>query len=370
MANKLHISCMRFLLSIGSLMLTAMHVFSQESLRGCIFRTYDFRIIQLSFYDDEHCACTQSFYFPMPGEPLNRTDTLLYHTDGYRLILENPAVPTDKPTEEKKCENYLMYGFGLSRFINRDGTALQDYPITPLNYINRKMAASVTHWIDWGGIMTGTFESQDILSLFGRRILLYRVAGNTAVETSVITNSISEDICQSFGYDFPCDEELTFRCHVEYRWFTREESTLPTSETLSKIVGKKYIYLSDTIFFRDHSCLVFTSDSLQRNCTYEVTGPYIIVHNMVEPTSAIADTLVYDNKVIYYSSVTQSSNVLDQTGVDVAIGWPRPTALSLHPTAKMQTCAYTQENEAISDEQIGKTFQRLYMPINFHIIQQ
>lgn len=77
-----------------------------------------------------------------------------------------------------------------------------------------------------------------------------------------------------------------------------------------------------------------------------------------------ADTLVYQDRVLYHACVTQFSDVLRAVAPPTGIidGVPEKYA----PTAKMETRAFVLENANVTDEQIGTTFLQVFMPTNFH----
>lgn len=357
------------LLYSAALLFMCIPISSQESLEGSVYRTFDFRIIEMNFYDDTHCECTQSFYFPMPHEPICKVDTFVYRVEKSRLHLDVPSVSDTIKLQNTLCKDYLMYGFFFSRFVMRENKPLLQYPISPVE-VDRGIQATKASWITWSLCAEGIFRYNDVLTMNGG-LTLYRTAGAPYKYADNGEEEIDESICDEYECAYPCDEELRFKMFENYRWFSRPYATLSTEETLAGIVGKRYIYATDTIVFSDGmSCTFVQHDSLPRICTYHVDGSNILISGLEENMSGVVDTLVYDCNVIYHAFVTHFSNTVNQEAVkgQKIVALRQPTALELSPTARMETRAYICENEIVTDEQIGSFFQHTYMPLNFHSV--
>lgn len=360
---------LRVRLVIGAIFLICLPLFSQESLKGNVYRTFDFRIVEMNFYDDTLCVCTQSFYFPMPHEPMCKVDTFAYHVENSHLYLEVPSAPNRTVSRQTLCADYLMYGFFFSRFVMRDGKPLLRYPISLLDIIGEsRMQATKASWVEWTGNAEGVFRYEDILTMNGG-LILYRTAGAPYKYADRSDEEIPESICEEYGCVFPCNEELKYKLFEIYRWFSRPRAVLSTEETLTGIMNKRYIYATDTLLFRDDmSCVLVQHDSLPKRCAYRVEGANVLISGLDENLSDVVDTLVYDNHVLYHGSVTQYANIVDREAAKgkMVVGFRQPTALELNPTADMSVRAFVLDGAEVSDEQIGKTFQSVYIPLNFH----
>lgn len=332
----------------------------RNSLAGCTFRNYDFHVVELRFYDSNYCECRQWFDLPLPHDNGVRVDTLLYHTKGCQLILENPHVPEDEQRIGDQCIDYLSLNFVPSCSIIRDGRELKEYSIHTARPSSLR-PSSRGYWYRWPRQSIGIFELPDFLNLACYEF--YQIEGPKN-RTHYQDNKppYPEWKCHFEGFAYPCDEML-IKGTWGFLWFSRERVTANTDRTKTAILGKRFVCTPDSLIFDNDSVYVIHSTSA-RTCRYQVDGANVLIYGLDMSVPEKADTLVYKDNVLYHACVTQTSNALrpivQPTGIIDYI--PEKYA----PTAQMATRAYVLESSDVTDEQIGNTFQRIFTPMNFH----
>lgn len=310
----------------------------RNSLAGCVFRNNDFHVVQLYFYDDKHCECTQYFNLPLPHDNGIRVDTLLYRTKGYELILKNPRILKGNSCAGEKCTDYLSLFFHPCYSVTRSWKKLKEYSFNP----SRKSSLSPSsrgYWYRWPRQTIGIFELPDFLSMACYEFFL--------VEGATERTDVLEYTKGTWGY----------------LWFSRERAVANTDSTRMAILGKRYVCFPDTLaFVSDSVCTIHHYSA--RSVRYQVDGANVLIYGWDALMPEKADTLVYQDRVLYHACVTQFSDVLRAVAPPTGIidGVPEKYA----PTAKMETRAFVLENANVTDEQIGTTFLQVFMPTNFH----
>lgn len=354
----------------------------RTNLAGCVFRTYDFQNIQLNFYDDKHCECLQFFSLPLPHEKGLKIDTLLYKVDGYKIIFSDLHKLANVNNAPSVCVDYNAVGFDASYVIKRDGKNLDDYGLTKCVYVRRPISRGV--WANWDSSQYGYIACPDFMYIGERVLYLVKGQVNTLYVTKKAQPSrfcIKPRSCKDsppfYTYYWNRDDEY----HTNtYLWFHRERACLDTDSVKASLYGKRFICAPDTIeFSNDSVCVISQSfdiaisinDSVCNSVhffsgsyRYSVDGANVLIYGWDRSMPDKADSLVYQNRVLYHACVTQFAAVAHRRNPSkVYIGAPD---YHLSPTAEMKTRAFVQENVNVTDEQVGTTFQRVFMPLNFH----
>lgn len=335
------------------------------TLAGCKFCTYEIRALEFNFYDSVHCECTQYFRIPLPNDNYVVVDTLEYQIEGYKVIFINPSATAECETKEKKITDYYSLSFLFSTWIQRDGQVLDEYPIKTRSAEFHSFILGEAHWIEWGYRTEFCVLEYPKVMLLANAIL-YLVEGTPNMQIRQKDDVPSEFHCQFMGLTYPCGEAAAYRFLPEYKWFTRERLVLPTVFTKAEVTHRHFIHQYDTIFFENDSVCKICVESSQRECSYDVDGANVLIFGLDVNCPSKADTLIYSDRVLYHACVTQTRMEPDSTYKTPFYIGPRRSIEQLQPSAQMRTCAFVRDQELVSDEQIGTTFQRFYMPINFH----
>ena len=137
-------------------------------------------------------------------------------------------------------------------------------------------------------------------------------------------------------------------------------------KTKKELINRQFIYSSDTLFFKGDSMCVVHGKSINRICRYVINGVNVLLYGLDISNPSKVDTLIYSNHVLFYSFVKQTKTEPDTMRSSKSFIGPNLPVEYHYPTATMQTYAFVQANMTVTDEQIGTTFQSVYMPINFH----
>lgn len=339
-----------------------------QTLAGTVFQSFDIRFIQLKFFDDKHCEFRQHFNVPLPHDNYEIIDTLHYHVLGSKIYLGKWGRPITREITIEQIQDSLSLGGMFDDDIYRDGVALKQYtmakdmlPASPRMFYS-------AGWIRWDKKVVATMEFYDILTIPYVEQALYLVEGEHQVKHEHYFKNIEYSCmeCKYMGRPFPCDD-ASYKIDRRYKWFTRERSLLPTDSTIAGVVHNRFRYQWETLDFKTDTTCTWRHNAYnyQRTYRYSIDGPYVLIYGMDGNMPEKADSLVYGNKVLYHTCITQRSDHIDYTNVKTLIG-PQYHAIVSHPTAKMQTRAFVLEGEVVTDEQVGTTFLKTYTPINFH----
>lgn len=340
------------------------------TLAGCKFQSYDIHLVKLDFYDSTHCVCTQKIQLNLPNDNNStKQDTLEYRIEGSNVIFINPRLSSEQNTEYKKITDYYSMLFHFSRYVVRDSTVLKNYPITitsPISFKITSCVADQAYWICWGYETIGRSDFQDVL--FIRGTVCHLIEGTPKIVPHLKKEDLPQFECECKGLEFPCYDVILYKKGPEYCWFTRARASILTDSTKNAITHRRFICNFDTLCFEnDTLCRAYTKSDQQKHF-YRVDGANVLVYGMDPSRPTSADTLIYHDKVLYHACVEQKQAYPDADpphSPKIRIG-PNIPAEYRHPTAFMQTRAFVCENEHVTDEQIGTTFQHIYMPINFH----
>ncbi len=332
----------------------------RQSLAGCVFRTFDFQNLVLNFYDDKHCECSQYFSLPLPNDSAVRVDTLRYKVSGDKVTLYNPHAVKDTDLVPTPCLDFFAVRFPTSYVIERDGEPLRDYSIVP-HSISAMVSPIVRGcWEDWKPDKSGYICMPDMPDImFYNERTLYLTKGQVPTTNHTKRHTLRREPTLPLSNFW--DKYETFG----YKWFHRERASSDTDSTRANIIGQKYVCVPDTLMFVDDS-ICSISNSSQHTHRYRVDGAYVLIYGWDKAMSDKADSLVYQDRVLYHACVTHFSNWSIPITAPAAAGLSSTAFLGYTSTAKMETRAYVREDADVTDEQIGTTFLHVFLPLNFH----
>lgn len=340
------------------LSLNTFSVFSaRNSLEGCVFEQGGFKVVRLNFYDKKHCECSQYYKFPTLYDSC-RKDTFVYVFHSNHIVLKRLERQRNETVLER-CQNFYSLGFIPTKYILRDGCNLWEYPISSWSMgAAYTVADAFGLWYSWADRLRCIMRSSTMIEIEGF-YQLKLVKGRPSVPVLTYEEQYLDFLSEVGG----TIDTMIITERPEYKWFCRRNAEGETSSTLRGVQGNKFVYARDTLFFDDENgCKYVSAEGISHNYLYEVDNANVILSEPVK--SEQTDTLIYLDNVLYHAEVTQ---VRDSVYVDKqTIRLSASTQLAKHPTAYMRVKAYVLADAVISDEQIGQTFQSIYMPINFH----
>lgn len=326
-------------------------------MTGCVFEKRGFHTIRLEFVDGKYCELTQSFSIPYPNGFDVRKERFQYHYSKEHIVLIS-SVPGSNNAIWRECvHDFYALGFVFPNYIERDACLLEDYPLEPISPgISVTMAECCGYWYHIGKKVKCAMVSPSIIYVPNLGLLPHTKGNLPQLPIMTFEKNIP---------DFP-PELSSFKFGAEYKWYERESVVVDSDVTMQDILYHEFIYAKDTLCFVDSAlCVMRSPVNTTRSYSYHVEGANVVIAN--ELSSVGADTLVYKDMVLYSAIVTQTLN--EQTYVEKPFYGILDCSRMTHtPSAEVDIRAFVRKDAMVDDDQIGTTFQKIYFPINFHLL--
>ena len=350
---------LKYVVSAFVLICSTLTFAARNSLAHCVFETTGFSVIRLNFYDSKHCECTQFIQFPLPSGETIRKDTLQYYISKDQVVLRNRSVDRNTETTREQCKDFYSLGFVTANHIMRDGVHLLSYPLVSTSVFPLATAADrYGFWYQWGFQTVGTLRSPSLLQLSGVAGIFQLVSGVPIMP--IFSDDLKQEYYSLTGV-WPDSISLVVET-PESKWFNRNIVPGCSDTTALHVVNQTYKYDKEELHFGIDTVYYYSAlKRLLHTCPYRIDGARVIVSDVDKVGNA--DTLLYVDRVLYYAKVTQFYRVCAQKESRIM---SHSTLLRQSPTAFMSVRAYVLDGADVSDDQIGKTFQSVYIPLNFH----
>lgn len=354
---------LKYVVSVFVLIYSTLTFAARNSLAHCVFETTGFSVIRLNFYDSKHCECTQFIQFPLPSGETIRKDTLQYYISKDQVVLRNRSVDRNTETTREQCQDFYSLGFVTSNHIMRDSIHLLSYPLVPKRSsfgLSATVADISGFWYRWGYQTVGVLRSSSILRLSGILETFQLVSGVPMMPIRSL-DDVKQEYYALTGV-WPDSIPIVTEETPESKWFNRNIVNGCSDTTALHVVNHTYKYDKEELHFGNDTVYYYSAlKRLLHACPYRIDGARVIVSDVDKVGNA--DTLLYVDRVLYYAKVTQYYNVCKKKESNPLA---HSTLLRQSPTAFMSVRAYVLDGADVSDEQIGKTFQSVYIPLNFH----